>query len=284
MVEEVGEGWFFAGVEAGLEGGFWGGFGGGLLLLSGAFWGAGEQGGVGLGDLVGVPTVDGFLHDAAEAALGVALACGGFGVTAPGVVGGVLDEACADGVEVDVGGHGADDVDAGGFGFDLFAEVGFDEHALEAVHPEGALALVALVVPAAEAFFDFFDEAGEVAEAVFEAVEFRLDGGFVAEAAPFGEFGLELVDVGLAVEGAEVGEEALFAVGAVEAGDPGGAMGDGGEEVEVVAHDAEGEEVDAGEVCEAVEDAAEGFFFGGVEEEVAAAGAGHDVVEVGGEG
>jgi hypothetical protein len=144
--------------------------------------------------------------------------------------------------------------------------------------------LVALVVPAAEAFFDFFDEAGEVAEAVFEAVEFRLDGGFVAEAAPFGEFGLELVDVGLAVEGAEVGEEALFAVGAVEAGDPGGAMGDGGEEVEVVAHDAEGEEVDAGEVSEAVEDAAEGFFFGGVEEEVAAAGAGHDVVEVGGEG
>ena len=62
---------------------------------------------------------------------------------------------------------------------------------------------------------------------MFEAVEFLLDGGFVAEAAPFGEFRLELVDVGFAVEGAEVGEEALLAVGAVEAGDPGGAMGDG---------------------------------------------------------
>lgn len=119
---------------------------------------------------------------------------------------------------------------------------------------------------------------------MFEAVEFLLDGGFVAEAAPFGEFRLELVDVGFAVEGAEVGEEALFAVGAVEAGDPSGAVGDGGEEVEVVAHDAEGEEVDAGEVCEAVEDAAEGFFFSVIEEDIAAAGAGHDVVEVGGEG
>ena len=262
MAEEVGEGQFFAGVEAGLEGwvGWGSGVGFGWLLLGGAWVDAVEQGGVGLGDLVGVPTVDGFLHDAAEAALGVAFACDGFGVAAPGVVGGVFDEACADGVEVDVGGHGADDVDAGGFGFVVFAEVGFDEHALEAVHPEGALALVALVVPAAEAFFDFFDEAGEVAEAVFEAVELLLGGGFVAEAAPFGEFGLELVDVGFAVEGAEVGEEALFAIGAVEASDPGGAMGDGGEEVKVIAHDAEGEEVDAAEVGDAVEDAAEGFF------------------------
>jgi hypothetical protein len=95
---------------------------------------------------------------------------------------------------------------------------------------------------------------------------------------------LELVDVGFAVEGAEVGEEVAFAVGAVEASDPGGAMGDGGEEVEVIAHDAEGEEVDAAEVGDAVEDAAEGLFFGGVEEDVAAAGAGHDVVEVGLEG
>jgi hypothetical protein len=42
--------------------------------------------------------------------------------------------------------------------------------------------------------------------------------------------------------------------------------------------------VDAGEVGEAVEDAAEGFFFGVIEEDIAAAGAGHDVVEVGGEG
>jgi hypothetical protein len=139
-----------------------------------------------------------------------------------------LDEAGVNGVEVDLGGHGADDVDAGGFGLVAFAGVGFDQHALIPVHPEGALALVAPFVPGAEAFFDFLDGAGEVAEAVFEAVELLLDGGFVAEVAPFGEFGLELVDVGF--------------------------------DVEVVAHDAEGEEVDAGEVCEAVEDAAEGFF------------------------
>jgi hypothetical protein len=41
--------------------------------------------------------------------------------------------------------------------------------------------VVALVVPTAEALFDFLDETGEVAEAVFEAVEFLLGGGFVAE-------------------------------------------------------------------------------------------------------
>lgn len=62
------EGVFLVGVGAGLEGGAGGGFrwwiGVVVLLLGGAFWGALEQGGVGLSHLAGVPTVDGFLHEA----------------------------------------------------------------------------------------------------------------------------------------------------------------------------------------------------------------------------
>jgi hypothetical protein len=82
-----------------------------------------------------------------------------------------------------------------------------------------------------------------------------------------------------------VAEELAFAVGAsFEAGHPGGPVGNGGEEVEVVAHDAVGEELNSAEIGDAQEDTAEGLLFGVIEEDVTAAGARHDVVEVGLEG
>lgn len=79
-------------------------------------------------------------------------------------------------------------------------------------------------------------------------------------------------------------EELALAVGAFEAGHPGGPMGNGGEKVEVVAHDAVGEELNSAEIGDAPEDAAEGLLFGVIEEDVTAAGSGHHMVEVGLEG
>jgi hypothetical protein len=58
-------------------------------------------------------------------------------------------------------------------------------------------------------------------------------------------------------------------------------MGNGGKEVEVVAHDAVGEELNSAKIGDAPEDTAEGLLFGVIEEDVTAAGARHDVVEVG---
>ncbi len=57
-----------------------------------------------------------------------------------------------EGVQVDVGGHGLDD---------LF--VGFDEDGFEAFGPEGAAATVGAVKPDGEALFEELQELGDVA-------------------------------------------------------------------------------------------------------------------------
>jgi hypothetical protein len=76
-------------------------------------------------------------------------------------------------------------------------------------------------------------------------------------------------------------EEPVFAVGSVEAFQPGLPVRDLGEEVEVIAHEAVGHDLDAGELGHAPDDAAESFFLDFVEPDLTAAGTGHDVVAVG---
>ena len=96
-------------------------------------------------------------EDAHEAFLEGAVACESLGVAAEGVVFGIGDEACADWVEVDVGGDG------------LESERGvFDEGAGEAFCPESAEAAGVLIEPAAEALFEFLHEGGDIAHAAGE--------------------------------------------------------------------------------------------------------------------
>src|SRR5690606_21019736 len=63
----------------------------------------------------------------------------GLGVAAETVVLGVVDQAGANSVEIDVGGHGLQR-----------AATRFDEHALEAFGPQGSKAAVGLVKPTGE--------------------------------------------------------------------------------------------------------------------------------------
>lgn len=99
------------------------------------------------------------LEDAVEAVSEGGVACESLGVAAEGVVFWIGDEACADGVEVDVGGDGLE----GFWGI-------FDECAGEAFGPEGAETAGVSVEPAAEALLEFLHEGGDIAHAAGEGV------------------------------------------------------------------------------------------------------------------
>ena len=76
------------------------------------------------------------------------------------------DQACADWVEVDIGG---DCLESGG-GF-------FDQSAGEAFCPESAEAAGVSIEPAAEALFEFLHEGGDIAHAAGEGLaDVRADG------------------------------------------------------------------------------------------------------------
>jgi hypothetical protein len=71
----------------------------------------------------------------------------GFTVATPAIILGILDQTGADGVEVDVGGHGGEGV-AGAV----------DQDTAEAFLPEGALAAGAAIEPLGEALLEQFHE------------------------------------------------------------------------------------------------------------------------------
>lgn len=152
-----------------------------------------------------VPAFHWAAHDSAQALPRAPLSGTGLAIAAPGVMPRVCDQASAHGIQIDVGGDGFEDVYPGGFTLAAATEVAFDEDAFEAVHPERAFSIMTPVVPAAEAFFEFFDETREVCHAQFEAFELGLGTGFHAETPPFLELGLQLADVVFAVEDAQVG-------------------------------------------------------------------------------
>ncbi|MBV6501795.1 MAG: hypothetical protein CJBNEKGG_04314 [Prosthecobacter sp.] len=156
--------------------------------------------------------------------------------------------------------------------------------ALEAVHPQRALSAAAFVEPAAEAFLDLLDEEREVAEAALDGLDFGEGEGFQAAFAQLVEVLAQEGDEGLAVEGAEVVEEAELTLGAGEALEPDVLSGDLEEGMEVVAHDAVGDETDTAELAHFPEETTEGLLFDVIEEDITAAGAGHDMVAVGLEG
>ena len=91
-------------------------------------------------------------------------AADGFAVAAPAIVGWVADDACADGIEVDVGGDG------------LSGDTVLDDDAFEAVFPEVAGAFVFGVVPHGVALEEALHELGEIVHAPGEAF---VDGGDV---------------------------------------------------------------------------------------------------------
>ena len=165
----------------------------------------------------------------------------GFAVAGPAVLGGVGDDAGSNGVEVDVGGDGA-----GG-------DAVLDDEAFEAFFPEGAGAVVGAVEPLGEALEEGFHELAEVVHAVGEA---GVDLGgvcFVVLLSGFGEFFGDGGDEGFGVGGVEAMEE--FLVGEAV----GGEGRDFEEKVEVVGHEAVGEDAAAGEVFLDSEEFAEVF-------------------------
>ena len=95
-----------------------------------------------------------------------------------------MDDASADGVEIDVESDGAECVAV------------LDEDAFESFHPECAATLVLTVEPAGEAFFEFFDEDGEVAESFVEGLEDEIGVVVLLVLAEAKEFTLEGLDVG----------------------------------------------------------------------------------------
>ena len=187
----------------------------------------------------------------------------GFSVAGPAVFCGIGDDACSNGVEVDVGGDGA----GGG--------AVFDDDAFVSLFPEGAGAVVGAVEPAGEALEEGFHEFAEVVHAVGEAgVDF---GGpcFAVLFSGFGEFFGDVGDDGFGVGGAEALEE--FLIGEAV----GGEGRDFEEDVEVVGHEAVGEDSAAGEGFAFAHDFAEVFAFVVFEDEAAVDDAGNDVVEDG---
>jgi len=94
----------------------------------------------------------GFAAEREEAALRIGVAGDRFAVAAEAVVFGVVDEAGADRVEVDVGGDGFDGPSGG-----------LDEEGFETLGPERAVAAVAFVKPNREALLKQFHELRDVA-------------------------------------------------------------------------------------------------------------------------
>ena len=222
-----------------------------------------------------------------EAALGLrcsAPAADGFAVGAPAVVGGVLADSAANGVEVDVGGHGPR------------GEAALDDDAVESILPKSAAKPVALVKPTGVALQERAHELAEIVHAFGVAVE---DGGELglaecagflligrAEAgevlafsfgneAGFVDFGLHGGDVGARIKPAEPMNELGF-------GEPEFAVGGWGrdfqEEVEVVGHDAIGEDAAAGEAFHHAHEAAKVLFFLVLKKELPVDDAGSDMV------
>ena len=106
----------------------------------------------------------------------------GFCVAAPAVVGGVVAEVGAHGVEVDVGGHGSQGV--------AFA---LDEDGAEAVFPERAFALVASIEPLSEALLEGFHERADVPHAGEPAFAKGSGGADIADGSKVTEFPIEFV-------------------------------------------------------------------------------------------
>ena len=204
--------------------------------------------------------------DAGEAGFGAAAAGEGIGMAAPGVGGGVLTDAGADGVEVDVCGDG------------LGGESAFDEDAFEALFPEASAALVAAVEPGGEALEEDFHELAEVVHAVGVGVEEALDFGGMAGFPGFGEESALFFDFPGGVEDGEAAEEFVLGDGV------GGAWGDFEEDVEVIGHEAVGEDAAAGEVLGHAHEGAEFVEFLGSEGKASVDDAGDEVVDGGFEG
>ena len=187
----------------------------------------------------------------------------GLAVAAPTVTGRIGNQSGTDGVEVDVGGDG-------GKGRAL----GTDQDAFEAFLPECAAPAVAEVVPLAEALFKFFEVLADIAHALPEALaqSVFLNG----EQGGVGELSADLLDVCWWVNGADALEQ--FCV----VGRGFWAFWDFDEEVEVVAHEAEGEDLDAAEMGVLAHQAGEVLLFDLAEDELSIHHAGHAVVEAAG--
>ena len=128
-------------------------FGGGNRALARTRAGADAEEGEAIIRLCLVPRGRSFAsQDRAKSGLGLMAAGDGFAVTAKAVILGIGDEAGADGIEVDVGGHRLEDL-----------ALAFHENGFEALGPEGAVAVVGAIEPDGEALFEQLHELGDVA-------------------------------------------------------------------------------------------------------------------------
>src|SRR5262249_10920711 len=103
------------------------------------------------------PAIDWFAECLAQATLRSTTAAKGLGVTAPAVVFRVLDQSRTHGIEIDVSSHRTQCL-----------PLALDQHALEAIHPQRALAPASFVKPAAKALLHLFNEQRKIAETLFE--------------------------------------------------------------------------------------------------------------------
>ena len=187
----------------------------------------------------------------------------GLAVAAPTVMGRIGNQFGADGVEVDVGGDGGES-----------GAVSANQDAFESFLPECAAPALAKVVPLAEALFEFFEVLAEIAHALPEALaqSVFLNG----EQGGVGELSAELLDVSWRVNGADALEQFCVVWGGFWA------FWYFDEEVEVVAHEAEGEDLNAAETGVLAHQAGEVLFFDLAEDELSIHHAGHAVVEAAG--
>lgn len=184
-------------------------------------------------------------------------------IAAPAIKGRIGDQSGADGVEVDVGGDGGEG-----------RAVGADEDALKTFLPECAAPALAEVVPLTEALFEFFEVLAEITHAFPEvlAQSVFLNG----EKRGVGELFADFLDVDWRVDGADALEQLCV-------------VGRGfwsfwhfDEEMEVVAHEAEGEDLDAAEAGVLAHQRCEVLLFDIAEDELSVHHAGHAVVEAAG--
>lgn len=189
-------------------------------------------------------------------------------VSAPAVILRVVDDACTNGIEVDVGGDGVEGVGAS-----------FDEDGAIAIFPEGAAAFVGAIEPLGEALFEDFHEGADVPHAGEPAFAEGFSGVMVFDGSEVVELESEFVGDGVSEVLADVGDELVVVREEVRFG----AFGDFHEDVEVVGHDAEREDAQVVEGFVGAHEMDEFVLFGVVEEKVAIHDAGNAVVECGGE-
>ena len=184
-----------------------------------------------------LPAIDRLTQSLAQTTLRSPATSQGFRITTPAIVLRIFNQPRAHRIEINVSRHREQRL-----------PLAFDQHTLEAIHPQRPAPSAPLVEPAAESFLDLFDEQGQIAKAFLDSLQPLLSQHPHTLRSQISQFIAQQPHIGTAVQDAQMLQQLRLTIRPLKALQPRLPVRHLGQQVKMITHQAIGHHLDAREL------------------------------------